>query len=110
MRAEWPLIDLLNANLCVAPQGWNRRATALFLLGRYEESLECIDTTLHLCPAHWGALCGRGLCYSKMGKLRKALAAFEAVLAVHPGMPGIGQYVQALQGKQSSAEPGSNLK
>ncbi len=69
-------------------EGWNRRATILFMLNRFEESLVAIDQVLALEPRHFGALSGRGLCYMAMGRLGKAEVALKAALQIHPQMPG----------------------
>ena len=37
-------------------EGWNKRATVLYMLGRYQESQEDIDEVLKLEKRHFGAL------------------------------------------------------
>ena len=49
-------------------EAWNKRATANFLLGRYEESLEDCAVVLKRRPAHFGALSGSGLVHLEMWK------------------------------------------
>lgn len=65
-------------------EGWNRRATAYFLVGRYHDSLADIARVLTLAPRHFGALSGRGLCLRELGKPLAAIEAFEAALEVNP--------------------------
>ncbi len=83
-------------------EGWNKRATALYLLGRYQDSMKDIDKTLALEPRHFGALSGLGLCNAQLDKEKEALDAFEKALAINPNMPGIKQDAEDL--KKSLAE------
>ncbi len=70
-------------------EGWNKRATVLYLMGRYDDSIKDIDKTLALEPRHFGALSGLGLCNAQLQKEKEALDAFEKALAINPNMPGI---------------------
>jgi tetratricopeptide (TPR) repeat protein len=70
-------------------EGWNKRATLLYLLGRYEDSIKDIEKTLALEPRHFGALSGLGLCEAQLHREKEAFDAFEKALAINPNMPGV---------------------
>jgi tetratricopeptide (TPR) repeat protein len=78
-------------------QGWNKRATVLYLLGQYEQSLLDCDKVLELEPRHFGALSGMGLIYMALDEPELALEAFERALAVDPTMPGPRHNAEALR-------------
>lgn len=79
-----PILDDIVARLPQWAEGWNKRATVLFLLGEYERSLADIDRVLALEPRHFGALAGIGLIRMQQGESRQALAAFRRALAINP--------------------------
>jgi tetratricopeptide (TPR) repeat protein len=85
-------------------EAWNARATVHYHLGNYAKSLDDIERTLDLEPRHFGALSGRGLCYSALDKPDKALTAFEASLALNPHQPGTRQRVRNLRDKVEGRE------
>jgi len=78
-------------------EGWNKRATVLYYMGRFKESLGDIDKTLALEPRHFGALSGRGLCDVELKLEKEALDAFEQALAVNPHMPMIRQAAEEVK-------------
>ncbi len=78
-------------------EGWNRRATARYLMGDYEGSIRDIDETLKRESRHFGALSGLGLCRLALGHESEALEAFEAALRLHPHMPSVKRHVERLR-------------
>ncbi|MGH6892472.1 MAG: tetratricopeptide repeat protein, partial [Dongiaceae bacterium] len=86
----------------VAPdfsEGWNKRATVLYLIGEYGRSRADVAKTLELEPRHFGALSGLGLIYIAEGDDEKALEAFRRALTVNPTMPGPQRWVEELKAK-----------
>ncbi len=80
-------------------EGWNKRATVNYLLGRYDSSVHDIHKTLELEPRHFGALSGLGLINLALGRDYEALKAFEAALRIHPHMAGADTHIEALREK-----------
>lgn len=78
-------------------EGWNKRATAHYLLGNYQQALRDIDKTLALEPRHFGALSGQGLVYIELADEQSALKSFEAALAIHPFLPAANHNAKALR-------------
>jgi tetratricopeptide (TPR) repeat protein len=66
-------------------------------MGRYDESLADIVTTLDLEPRHFGALSGRGMIYQRLGRNLDAIAAFKDALAINPHMTGAKSSLQQLE-------------
>lgn len=77
-------------------EGWNKRATVYYLMGRYDESMADIERTLALEPRHFGALSGLGLVGLALHDEAAALEAFEKALAVNPHMPGARKHYEEL--------------
>lgn len=80
-------------------EGWNKRATVNYLLGRFDASVIDIQKTLALEPRHFGALSGLALINLALDREREALKAFEAALRVHPNLPGAETHIRELQEK-----------
>ena len=79
-----PILDDIVARLPDWSEGWNKRATVLYLIGEYDRSLADCDRVLTLEPRHFGALAGIGLIRIQKDEPREALAAFRKALAVNP--------------------------
>ena len=67
-------------------EAWNKRATVLYFLGRYEESQKDIESVLKLEKRHFGALSGQGLVQKELKNFKKALESYEEVLKIYPSM------------------------
>ena len=78
-------------------EGWNKRATILFLLGRHEESLKDCDEVLKRNPRHFGALSGAGQIHLELGNPELALDFLRRALAVNPNLEGAAQIVPVLE-------------
>ena len=80
-------------------EGWNKRATVNYLLGRFDASVIDIQKTLALEPRHFGALSGLALINLSLDREREALKAFEAAMRVHPNLPGAETHIRELREK-----------
>lgn len=69
-------------------EAWNRRATLLFLLGDFDQSIKDIKKTLALEPRHFGAIAGLGQIYLRQDKLVSARRAFQKALDINPHLEG----------------------
>ena len=65
-------------------EGWNKRATLLFILGDYEKSLDDIDKVLDLEPRHFGALSGRAQIYLSLKVYDKAVDDLRKSKSIYP--------------------------
>ncbi|HEX9447093.1 MAG TPA: hypothetical protein VF920_03910 [Dongiaceae bacterium] len=65
-------------------EGWNKRATVLYLMGYMQASLDDIDHVLALEPRHFGALAGLGLVNLGLDHEEAARDAFQRVLKIDP--------------------------
>lgn len=78
-------------------EGWNKRATVLYLLGEYQRSLADCDEVMKRNPHHFGALSGYGMIYFKLGDPARALTYFERALAVNPNLEQVEETVERLR-------------
>ena len=85
-------------------EGWNKRATVLYLIGAYQESIEDIRETLQREPRHFGALSGLGLIFLRQRQFGPAAAAFRDALAIHPHLPRIRAALEQLESRQQSID------
>ena len=67
-------------------EGWNKRATVLYLMGRYQYSLNDIDEVLKRESRHFGALSGQGLVQIKLGNYEQAIKSYQAVQKIYPSI------------------------
>ena len=67
-------------------EAWNKRATVLYLLGKFQKSQNDIDKVLELEERHFGALAGQGLVNIELKNYEKAIKSYEEALKIYPGM------------------------
>ena len=99
MAAALAILDVM---VEIAPgfaEGWNKRATVLYVQRQYDASLRDIDKALEIEPRHFGALSGKGLIKRAQGKDKEALKAFRKALEIHPYLEGAINAVKELKVK-----------
>jgi len=82
-------------------EGWNKRATAYFLIGDYRHSLSDCDEVMKRNPYHFGALAGYGQIYLHLEQYEKSLEYFRRALAVNPNLDGVRKLVEALETRRA---------
>jgi tetratricopeptide (TPR) repeat protein len=78
-------------------EGWNKRATALYLSGDYQRSLADCAEVIKRNPRHFGALSGAGLVSLELEQERQALEWFRRALEVNPNMGAIEAEARRLE-------------
>jgi tetratricopeptide (TPR) repeat protein len=76
-------VILLDSNW---PEAWNKRATILYMMGRYQESQKDIDQVLKLEKRHFGALAGQGLVSIALENYEKAIKSYKEVEKIYPNL------------------------
>ena len=82
-------------------EGWNKRATAYYMIGDYEQSLKDCDEVIKRNPQHFGALSGYGLIYVRRGELERALEYFQRALEINPNLESVEQTIELIRYKLS---------
>ena len=78
-------------------EAWNKRATALYLIGDYEGSQKDIDKVLELEERHFGALAGQGLVNIKLENYEKAIESYERAQEIYPAMQSPKIMIEQIQ-------------
>jgi tetratricopeptide (TPR) repeat protein len=90
------LFDAVTARSPEFAEGWNKRATVLYLMGAPERAAEDVARVLSLEPRHFGALSGLGLIDMQLKRTDAAIAAFEQALKLNPNMPDAKAHLDTL--------------
>jgi tetratricopeptide (TPR) repeat protein len=78
-------------------EGWNKRATAYYLMGELDRSLADCQEVVRRNPIHFGALSGFGLIYLQKEELARAAEYFERALAVNPNLARVEALLEQIR-------------
>ena len=78
-------------------EGYNKRATVLYLMGKHREAIEDCRIVLELNPYHFGACSGMGMCAASIGDYELALTAFKKALEINPQLEHLRHHILELQ-------------
>ena len=78
-------------------EGWNKRATVLFLAGELRKSLADCDEVMKRNPNHFGALAGYGQIYFQLEQYEKAIEYWKRALRVNPNMEGVEMGIKSAE-------------
>ena len=78
-------------------EGWNKRATVLYLMGKYLDSLNDIEEVLKRESRHFGALSGQALVQIKLKNYEKAIKSYQAAQKIYPSMGSAEIMIPQLQ-------------
>ena len=78
-------------------EAWNKRATVLYLMGKYELSQNDIDKVLSLEKRHFGALSGQGLVQSALKNYEMAINSYIEAHKIYPTMQSAIIMIENLQ-------------
>jgi len=78
-------------------EAWNKRATVLYLMNRYQSSLDDIKITLALEPRHFGALSGQALNYIELKQYEEAIKSYEAAQKIYPLLDSAKKMIPELE-------------
>jgi tetratricopeptide (TPR) repeat protein len=95
-------IEILDRIIVLEPdwaEAWNRRATVFFMEDDLSRSVADIQEVLQREPRHYGALMGLGGILERVGDERKALQAYQRVLAIYPLLPAAQKGAERLNAK-----------
>jgi tetratricopeptide (TPR) repeat protein len=102
MGAYEPALEVLDAVIQKAPEfaeGWNRRATILFVVGLHDRSLKDCEEVLRREPRHFGALVGMAMIAIAQGRYAAALDTYRRALMVNPYLKERQEIIPALERK-----------
>ena len=77
-------------------EGWNKRATVLYMMGNFELSQKDIDMVLSLEKRHFGALSGQGLVQTALQNYEKAIDSYIEAHKIYPSSQSTLQMIEQL--------------
>ena len=84
-------------------EGWNKRATVYYMLGKFDASMMDIHETLKLEPRHFGAMDGMGLIFIHLEQFDKAIGIYDQMLKIFPNNSFTKQKKEMLLNRSSES-------
>ena len=84
-------------------EGWNKRATVYYMLGKFDASMMDIHETLKLEPRHFGAMDGMGLIFIHLEQFDKAIDIYDQMLKIFPNNSFTKQKKEMLLNRSSGS-------
>ena len=84
-------------------EGWNKRATVYYMLGKFDASMMDIYETLKLEPRHFGAMDGMGLIFIHLEQFDKAIDIYDQMLKIFPNNSSTKQKKEMLINRSSES-------
>lgn len=88
-------------------EAWNQRATAYYLMERFEESACDARRAVELNPDHFGAWSGLGHCYANLNRLREASAAYRRALKINPNLHCLAEAIEEIEASLAAKGAGA---
>lgn len=101
-EAEEAFTEVIEAEPLFA-EGWNKRATALFLAAKFDESIQDCHKVLALKPRHFGCLSGIGICHLRTGDQESAMKCLRQASEVNPHSSDTKRIVADLEARAALA-------
>ena len=84
-------------------EGWNKRATVYYMLGKFNSSMMDINATLKLEPRHFGAMDGMGLIFIQLEQFDQAIDIYDEMLKIFPNNSSTKQKKEMLLNRSSES-------
>ena len=84
-------------------EGWNKRATVYYMLGKFDASMMDIHETLKLEPRHFGAMDGMGLIFIHLEQFDQAIDIYDQMLKIFPNNSSTKQKKEMLLNRSSES-------
>ena len=84
-------------------EGWNKRETVYYMLGKFDASMMDIHETLKLEPRHFGAMDGMGLIFIHLEQFDKAIDIYDQMLKIFPNNSSTKQKKEMLINRSSES-------
>ena len=84
-------------------EGWNKRATVYYMLGKFDASMMDIHETLKLEPRHFGAMDGMGLIFIHLEQFDQAIDIYDQMLKIFPNNSSTKQKKEMLINRSSES-------